>query len=154
MTIRQATPEDLEAITQLFYDTVKEINSRDYPAQQIDIWAYAAFNRKKWLEKIESEYFLVAMDDEVFAGFGSIEKDGYLDLMYVHKDFQRQGIAQSILDQLEAWVQKRKVKQIVTEASITAVPFCLKNGYQKVRKQYHEVDGIRITNYKMVKSLK
>lgn len=154
MHIRKATPNDLDAITGLFFDTVQQVNSKDYDPEQIDIWAYASLNRKKWLEKINSQYFLVAESEGKILGFGSIEPSGYLDLMYIHKDYQRQGVALVILHELEAESRRNGNFMITTEASITAIPFCIKNGFEHVKKQYHEVDGIRIMNYKMVKHLR
>ena len=46
----------------------------------------------------------------------------YLDRLYVHKDYQRRGIASAICDALEASMPG---KPITTHASITAKPFFL-----------------------------
>lgn len=35
-------------------------------------------------------YTIVAVKNKIIVGFGDIDRTGYLDRMYVHKDFQRQ----------------------------------------------------------------
>lgn len=39
MELREYRPEDCEAITRLFYDTVHTVNQRDYTPAQLDAWA-------------------------------------------------------------------------------------------------------------------
>ncbi len=52
----------------------------------------------------------------MIVGFGDIDKCGYLDRLYVHKDHQQKGIATAICDVLEQAV----TENIITHASITA----------------------------------
>ncbi|MDY2727882.1 MAG: GNAT family N-acetyltransferase [Candidatus Onthovivens sp.] len=50
--------------------------------------------------------------------------------MYVHKEYQRQGIATAICDELEKAV---KGKKIITQASITAKSFFEHGGIEPLR---------------------
>ena len=77
-----------------------------------------------------------------------MDKTGYLDRLYVHKDFQRKGIATAICRELEKSVDSEK---IITHASITAKPFFLNRGYKVIREQQVERGGILLTNYVMEK---
>ena len=54
-----------------------------------------------------------------------MDDTGYLDRLYVHKDYQGQGIATAICDALEqhALEQHTLVQTFHTAASITARPF-------------------------------
>lgn len=56
----------------------------------------------------------------IIVGFGDIDNTGYLDRLYVHKDYQNQGIAKAMCDKLE---QHNAYNEITTHASITAKPF-------------------------------
>ena len=77
-----------------------------------------------------------------------MDSKGYLDRLYVHKDYQRQGVATAICDELERAV---KAGKYTTHASITARPFFQKRGYRVVREQQVERCGILLTNFVMEK---
>ena len=79
------------------------------------------------------------------AGFGDIDRGGYLDRLYIHKCFQRMGIASALCDRLEAV----PAPVITTHASITARGFFEKRGYRVVKEQQVERHGILLTNYIM-----
>lgn len=85
------------------------------------------------------------MDGRI-VGFGDMDSDGYLDRLYVHKDYQRRGIGTAICDALE---NQSSAKMFSTHASITAKPFFEKRGYAAVKKQQVERRGVRMTNYVM-----
>lgn len=79
---------------------------------------------------------------------GILDESGYLDRLYVRKDYQRQGIASAICDELERFAAG---KTITTHASITAKPFFLHRGYRVVRKQEVIRRGVALTNLVMEK---
>lgn len=76
-----------------------------------------------------------------------MDKTGYLDRLYIHKDYQEMGIATRLCNELEKLVQGN----VVTHASITAKPFFEKRGYTVLKKQQVERHGIYLTNYIMEK---
>lgn len=39
MEIRKYRPSDCEEVIKLFYDTVHNINKKDYTKEQLDVWA-------------------------------------------------------------------------------------------------------------------
>lgn len=83
-------------------------------------------------------------------GLGDIDETGYLDRIYVHKDFQGQGVATAICNRLENEIG---AKCITVHASITAKPFFEKRGYHTIKSQEVEKQGIFLTNYIMAKKL-
>ena len=48
MKIRKYNPNDCKEIYKLFYDTVHFINAKDYPKEQLDVWAKDNFDIEKW----------------------------------------------------------------------------------------------------------
>lgn len=154
MTIRKATIADTQAITQLFYETITSINVRDYDAQQIETWASSAENKGFWQEQIEKQYFIIAENDEYLLGFASLTVDGYLDLMYVHKNHQKQGIANALLENILTEANRLNLTKIWTDASITARPFFLNKGFV-IEKIYTKISkGVAFENAIMVRNLK
>lgn len=77
-------------------------------------------NLDEWYKSFLKHFTIVAIKNEIVVGFWDIDNTGYLDKLYVHKEYQRQGIATAICDELEKAV---KGKKIITQASITAKPF-------------------------------
>lgn len=129
MTIRKATIIDISEISQLFYQTITTVNTKDYNAQQIETWASGADNKTFWEEQIEKQYFIIAENPNCLVGFASLTNDGYLDFMYVHKNHQNQDIASALLESILAEAGKLKLTKIWTDASITARPFFLNKGF-------------------------
>lgn len=128
MIFRKYQQEDLPQILRLFHDTVHFICSGDYTAAQLDAWAPDSFDtdvQKRWHCTLTEHFTVIAEEGLVITGFGDIDDTGYLDRLYVHKDYQRQGIASGICDRLEAHASPNI---ITTHASITAKPFSRKEG--------------------------
>ena len=146
MIIRKYEPSDCEYLAQLFYDTVHTINARDYSEEQLKVWATGAIDLEQWNHSFMEHYTVVAQLDDKIVGFGDIDPNGYLDRLYVHKDYQHKGVATAICDELESAVL---VNIIYTHASITARPFFAKRGYQVVKEQQVERNGIFLINYVM-----
>ena len=146
MIIRKYKSTDCKYLAQLFYDTVHSVNSKDYSKEQLNAWATGNIDLKQWDESFKKNYTIVALENNIIVGFGDIDKTGYLDRLYVHKDYQGKKIATLILAELE---KKVKPCKIITYASITAKPFFEKRGYAIVREQQVERRGILLTNYVM-----
>ena len=153
IAIRIARTSDLDDITTIFRSTIISINAEDYSDEQLVVWASAAEDTAVWLQKIHEQHFLVAMYKGVLAGFASITTYGYLDYMYIHKDYQRKGIAHQLLLHLESFAKENGVKVIYTDASITARGFFEKSGYQIITQQAVWRKGISFINYRMEKQL-
>ena len=146
MLIREYIPSDCEQIAELFYQTVHTVNAKDYSQDQLYVWATGNVDLSVWNKSFLEHNTLVAIENSIIVGFGDIDSTGYLDRLYVHKDYQKQGIASALCDKLENGFTK-----ITTHASITAKPFFLHRGYKVVKEQQVERNGIFLTNYVMEK---
>ena len=73
-------------------------------------------------------------------------KSGCLDLLFTHKDYQRQGIATALCNELE-----KGFSVINTFASVTAKAFFEKRGYAVIKSQQVERFGIKLKNFIMQK---
>src|ERR1700754_4279546 len=100
VTIRKAEETDLDIIRDLFSNCVMRVCANDYTSDQLKVWASSAVDRGRWLTKLHSQFFLVAECDDMIVGFGSLEEHDSVDLLYVHQDYQRTGIADKILNAL------------------------------------------------------
>jgi putative acetyltransferase len=146
-------PSDLAELQKLFVDTVSAICSKDYNGQQIAVWSASIKNTKRWHDMIENHFFIVAQIANKIVGFGTLENGSCLDMMYVHKDFQRQGIASKIYSELEKEAIRLNKITLISYVSKTARPFFEKNGFRIISKKRKILQGVEISNYKMTKEL-
>ncbi|MBU5228012.1 GNAT family N-acetyltransferase [Clostridium senegalense] len=148
MDIREYKSSDCEQIANLFYNTVHLINAKDYTQKQLNVWATGNIDIVQWNKSFLNNYTLVAEENNMIIGFGDINNEGYLDRLYVHKDYQNLGIATALCDRLE---NHYSVRHIITHSSITAKPFFEKRGYKVIKKQFVERNGVQLSNYIMKK---
>lgn len=153
MKIRPYKTEDCEEMIKLFYETVHSVNARDYNESQLNVWAPEEIDVIEWDKSFSRQYTIVVEKNGIIIGFGNINNNGYFDKLFVHKDYQGQGIAKMIADELEKYAYKNKINIITVDASITARPFFEKRGYQIVRQQEVERKGQYLTNFMMKKTL-
>lgn len=149
--IRKFEPHNLEQILILFHDTVHTVNIRDYSQEQINTWAPNDADKEQWLQSLMNNISYVAVIDTKIVGFGDATRDGYIDRLYTHAQFQGQGIASALLKTLESDLRKLNVHEFSTEASITARPFFEKHGYHVEKSQEKEHRGVIFHNYVMKK---
>ena len=103
---------------------------------------------KAWDASFRAHKRIIAVKNGEIVGFGDMDETGYLDRLYVHKDYQGQGIASAICDELERFAAG---KTFTTHASITAKLFFQHRGYHVVRKQEVNRHGVALTNFVMEK---
>ena len=101
MQLREYTPSDCAQLAELFYQTVHSVNAKDYTQEQLDAWATGEVDFQAWDESFRTHRTIVATENGAIVGFGDMDETGYLDRLYVHKDYQGQGIASAICDELE-----------------------------------------------------
>ncbi len=147
MILREYRPADCPQLADLFYHTVHTVNAKDYTEEQVNAWAAGQVDLEAWDRSFREHYTVIAEENGLIVGFGDIDQTGYLDRLYVHKDFQGRGIATAVCNLLEQAV----AGSIVTHASLTARPFFEKRGYAVLREQQVERRGVRLTNYVMEK---
>lgn len=148
--IRKYRTADCEETAKLFYDTVHSVNVRDYTEEQLDVWASKDMDFENWNKVFLDSLSIVAVFENIIVGFGNIDETGYLDRLYVHKDYQGKGIGKKICKTLEGFVKAEKISVYV---SITAKPFFEKQGYRVIRENIVERKGILLKNYYMEKRI-
>ena len=151
--IREGHLNDIKELQSLFVETISVICKVDYDEEQIEIWTSSIKKQDRWLDILNNQYLLVAENNKKVVGFCSLDKGNYLDFLYVHKDHQRQGIANKLYVEIEKEVIRKKQETITSDVSKTALPFFEKIGFKIITKQTVEIDGVKLTNYKMTKNV-
>src|SRR5699024_12851285 len=99
MKIRKFRDSDINQIVFLSYDTVHSVNDQDYTTDQLNAWAPKDEGNAKlvnWKDLFSCNITYIAEINDKIVGFSDMTYNGYLDRLYIHKDFQRQGIATSL----------------------------------------------------------
>lgn len=153
ISIRLADPSDLTEIQKMFVDTISVVCKDDYSPEQIRVWTSTIENTQHWTDKLLSQYFVIAELANRMVGFASLENNDYFDFLYVHKDYQRKGIANRLYAVIEKEAKRRKSTILNSDVSETARRFFEKKGFKTVAPQIKKINGVEIRNYKMTKSL-
>lgn len=151
LSIRSYRPGDLDAVIAVFRAAVRGVPPSDYTPEEVGAWA--ELDRDRWAERRASRPTWVALLGKSVIGFADLEPDGHLDMMYVHPDHQRAGVATALLNRVEAAARARGLSRISTEASITARPFFERRGFAVVAAQAVEKSGLLLRNFRMLKVL-
>lgn len=151
LNIRAYEKKDCQELYRLYQDTVRNVNSRDYLPEQIEAWLSASFEEEAWNRRFLESRTLVAEKQGKILGFANMGEKGFLDCLYVHKDFQGQGIGGKLLRELECSAADEE-NGFFTFASLTARSFFENCGYQVVCENFAERSGVLLKNFRMEKS--
>lgn len=152
--IRIAKLSDTYELKDLFQSTVLNVNKRDYSLAEVEDWASCGNDLSHIEEMIKTHYFIVAVNRQSqIVGFSSITQQSYLHSIFVHKDFQGQGVATLLLKEIERYATMNGIIRITSEVSLTARPFFEKRGYIVTKEQKRKANLLSLTNFWMVKFL-
>ena len=153
MRIRKFRASDSAAVARLHRDTIRNINSKDYPPEQVAVWAKRSTARRM-KKSLKDRQRYVAIEKNRIVGFGDYKKDGEMSGLYIHKDYIGKGAGSKLLNKMETEAAKRGIREFHTISTITARNFYEKHGYHVVEKSKHRIKNQELTVYKMRKTLK
>lgn len=151
--IRRLAAQDIPEMRKLFRATVLTVNSKDYTKEEVEDWASCGDSVEHWKELLAKNNYIDALDGQGgIVGFSSMNAEGYLHSMFVHKDWQGKGVATLLLSEVEKIARRYGVHKISVEVSVTARPFFEKHGYKVVKEQKAKANRLYLTNYVMEKT--
>jgi putative acetyltransferase len=151
--VREYKASDLEEVVALFGRSVREIAARDYSPTQVSAWAPQVPDRQVWSKRLsEGATFVCECEDQI-VGFARIVETGHLDLLYVHPEFQRQGVARALCERALAWAKSRGIPRLTSDASVTACPFFERIGFRVVKPHDVEFQGVSFQNFHMERDI-
>lgn len=151
--IRSCTPEDIPVLIDLFRQSVRRGASADYSRAQCRAWAPDHIDRDAWIARCANRPTWVAENAGTVTGFIDLESNGHIDMLFVHPDFHRQGIASTLLTHVESEALTENIERLFAEVSLTARPVFEKAGFVIVEQQVVARNGERFKNFRMQKLL-
>ncbi|MBQ1862444.1 MAG: GNAT family N-acetyltransferase [Clostridia bacterium] len=134
MQIRLFKKEDAEETAQVIAETLRLSNSKDYPEQYIEL-NIAFHSADKLIEAAKERHIYVVCDSDRIIGTGGIAgywgslTESILLTIFVLPEYQGKGVGRKIIETLEKDEYFLRAKRIEIPASITAVEFYRKMGY-------------------------
>jgi putative acetyltransferase len=151
--LRPYTADDLNGVVDLFGRSVRGIARRDYDDEQIGAWAPEQPDTDAWTRRLGSGTVLVAEVAGRLAGFAKLDESGSVDLLFVGPEYERQGVASSLMSALLAKACALGAVRLSAEVSVTARPFFESQGFRVVRDQSVKRRGVEIGNHYMERAL-
>lgn len=153
ITIRRYNVQDTHALIDLFRDAVHAINIQHYSPEQVAVWAPEEIDAARWQQSLANNITFVAEMGSQIVGFADMTHEGYLDRLYVNKDYQGRWVGLHLMRAIEKAARELGLEKITTDCSITAKKPAERFGFVVVKEQTVEKRGVVFTNYAMEKIL-
>ncbi len=153
MYIRKLLDDEYEEVIELIYGSVHSVCNGDYTEAELSAWAPQKFDTNKFRSALDGCFNIVMIEKRKIIGFLSMEQDGYINRVYTHKDFLRQGIATQLMLKAESYAKDHGVYELKLDSSKTAENFYLKMGFTECGISTNECNGVVFRNKTMIKNL-
>lgn len=153
IVLRQATLLDLPVLKSLFIDSIYKVCKADYTENQLRAWAantISGDNAAYWETTLSTQTLWLAEVRGQIVGFSALA-DTVVDLLFVHHDYLRRGIAKQLYQHLEDIARKRNYPFLTAKVSLTALPFFKAMGFEIEQAQTVLRHEEYLRNYKMIK---
>lgn len=155
MNIRRFEEKDAEAVSALIGRNFVEINSKDYPLEEMKEKA-RVFSADKIKERAINGHMYVACENNIIVGTGTISDfwgsttESILLTIFVLPEYHGKGIGRKIIETLENDELFLRAERTEVCASITACGFYEKCGYKYKAgiKQLDEEGHYRMEKYR------
>lgn len=139
--------------TEIFYQSIHAIDNTIYSESQKQAWAPLPIEYEKWAKRLElKKPYLLLINDKI-AGFIELESDGYINCFYVSPDFQRIGVASTLLNYLIDSAKSLGINLLTVEASLVVKPLFEKFGFITEKMNKIRRKNTVLINYSMRKKI-
>ncbi|WP_298318598.1 GNAT family N-acetyltransferase [uncultured Aquimarina sp.] len=151
--ISRATDSDLPLMQRLFYQTVTIYGSKIFTKEEVKIFSRLALDKKHWIQKFAEDFVYNAkLNGEVVGSF-SLSKDGVIEYIFVHQNYQGRGIAKELYKTLENVSKEANIEVLTTRINMSTRDFFKKNGFEIIKSIEKVAGGEDIVTYNGVKNL-
>ena len=147
MQIRSFRPEDAEETAQVIAKTLRVSNSKDYPEEYIEINITSHSADELIKASTERHMYVVCEEDRIIgtggiAGYWGSLSESILLTIFVLPEYQGKGVGRQIIETLEKDEYFLRAQRIEIPASLTAVDFYRKMGYDYKNGNAEPEDGL------------
>ncbi len=159
ISIRDYRPEeDTQELANIYFNTVHQINIKDYTQEQVDAWAppsgfKSISGTEGWARKFARTKPIVAVIGDKIVGFAEFEPNGHIDCFYCHHEWIGKGVGSALMKEILKRAKNSGIHRIFAEVSITAKPFFENYNFVAISEQIDYKKGIGLINYKMERTI-
>jgi predicted GNAT family N-acyltransferase len=129
LIVRDAKKEEWEDIMALAWRTYLKFEAGEYPTEGTTSFFAFITNATLYQMFLKGEYLIkIAKIDKKIVGMISMRNKNHLSLLFVEKEYHRQGIGKKLVDAMCMELKKSKLKNCIT---VNAAPYAL--------EFYHEI---------------
>ncbi|GIU46117.1 N-acetyltransferase [Shewanella sairae] len=151
-------------IAVLSHLAIRNIADDQYSVEETSAWSFAPRSSYHWHKRLSQSKTWLMIDERieyagkpVCCGFINIEtgfaSKGYIDSLYVHPDYQGQGIAKRLYLAIEEWALAQGYPSLLVDASKLSKPLFESQGFKLRHRSYQEKRAVIIMGYYMEKTL-
>lgn len=130
---------DTQAVVDLICHTLRTTNIEDEPQKDIESYVAETTPESIQYKAEKTSFYVFKLNDQLIATgaigpyYGS-ETESCFFSIFVSPDYQKLGIGKLIMDTLEDDYYYHRAKRLIIPASITAVQFYRKRGYDYINQ--------------------
>ena len=108
--IRNYRTEDIQALANIYYHTIHQINIQHYTAEQVDVWApVSSLETGGWAKKFPRTQPIIATAGDEIVGFAEFESNGHIDCFYCRHEWIGKGVGSVLMKEI---LQRAKTNNI------------------------------------------
>lgn len=138
--VRACAPEDAVAAYEVFRAAVRRTALARYTLAQVHAWAPDEVDMQRWASRRAAAWTIVVVHGERVVGFADLTEAGEMDMLFVHPDHARAGIATTLVTRVVAEATRRGLERIEVHASKVLQPLLARLGFAV---DQHHVDHHR-----------
>lgn len=130
ISVRDYRPDDVQALANIYFNTIHKINIQHYTEEQVDVWAPpSSLETEGWAKKFPRTKPIVATVRDKIVGFAEaeFEPNGHIDCFYCHHEWIGKGVGSALMKEILQRAKNSHIHLIFAEVSIPQSRF-LKNG--------------------------
>lgn len=144
--IRRLEMNEVDKALSLVWEVFLEFEAPEYPDEGIRTFESSIIHSEEFKNRIYSgdQIMFGAFHEERLMGVLSVSIRNHISLLFVHKDYHRKGVADSLFENLVRELKNKDVNKITVNSSRYGIPFYHKMGFKDLDVEQIK-NGIRHT---------
>jgi putative acetyltransferase len=129
VTVRKYEADDAARTRVVFHAAVRRTALAHYTPEQVQIWAPDEVDLDRWRRRRGAAWTVVAVCADELVGFADLTDGGEMDMLYVHPDYGRRGIASALVASVVGEAGRRSLRRVDVRASRVLQPLLERVGF-------------------------
>lgn len=142
--LRPYADGDAAATWQVFHAAVRRTTLAYYTPAQAAAWAPDDVDVERWAQRRARAWTIVAVAGDRVAGFADLTEAGEMDMLFVHPDHPRRGIATTLVAHVTAEATARGLARVTVHASRVLQPLLARIGFTLDQDHPHNRHGDQV----------